>query len=181
MGKKYNKKKGKSLKKKHTTLERVPKNRNIDVTGTPIPEIIIPENRNIEVTGTPITQTNVEWLFGIQRYIHYFKYSIDKEEKSCEIITNTPVLRATISHISNTEPSTFLRECRNFTNHTDVYPNLVDNNREIIHVFDIKTPTNEGIIQSSSNFILQNSDSEGNIKKVFNAFIPQSLYIVQMW
>jgi hypothetical protein len=68
------------------------------------PERVIRQNPNVEIVGTPIPPTWNDWIFRTQRYMHKLTYSIDDdEEKSCEIITTTPVLEGTISYIEDME------------------------------------------------------------------------------
>jgi hypothetical protein len=68
------------------------------------PERVIRLNPNVEIVGTPILQTWSDFIFRTKRYSYNLIYSIDDgEEKSCQIITTTPVLEGTISYIEDME------------------------------------------------------------------------------
>jgi hypothetical protein len=154
-----------------------------------------PQNPNVMVEGIKIPQTWGDYFSLNTRYKHHFTYSIDGSiGKSCEIITMTPILKATISYRSHTESHTnFGGSCGNTITSTDCYPILVGNDEKTIHEFDIKAPCGEMLLGSTydfrdisapngySNFVLNNFNETGVIKTTNNKFIKNGVSCVSFW
>jgi hypothetical protein len=133
------------------------------------PERVIRLNPNVDIDGKSIRRTFSDLIFGTHSYIYDLIYYIgDGEEKSCQIITKTRVLKGTISYnsIINTKGNIGVSITK-----TNFIPILIGDNNEIIHTFDDAiAPDKEG---GYSKFVLRSTNNP-RYSEEFHALIPNS-------